>query len=255
MLDSHCHLDDEKIYNEREKIIKDAQNAGVSLMLTIGVDLETSIQSIKIAEEFDGVYAAIGFHPQNLENVSDDALQKIKELAKNKKVIAIGEVGLDYHWYKDPKDHENQKIWFNKQIELANELGLPLSIHARDAEEDTYNLLKNNFPKAGCVMHCYSGSAQTMEKYIKLGAYFGFDGPITYTNAVNPVENVKLCPLDRILTETDSPYLTPVPHKGERNEPKHISLILKKMAEIKGLPEKEMEKIVSENFERLFKVK
>jgi len=253
MLDSHCHIDDEQLFEEREQVIKAAKESCVSLMMTIGCDLESSKKAIQIANEFDGVYAAIGFHPQNLETISEDALEEIKELAKNKKVIAIGEVGLDYHWFKDPKDRENQKTWFNKQINLANELNLPLSIHARDAEEDTYEILSHNFPKAGCVLHCYSGSTEMMERYLKLGAYFGFDGPITYKNSIVPKENVKRCPIDRILTETDSPYLTPVPYRGKRNEPKHIPLILQAMAELKNVSLEEMEKAVATNFKNLFK--
>lgn len=254
MLDSHCHIDDDKLFEERADVIRNAKEAGVTLIMTLGTDLESSKACVDIANEFEGVYAAVGFHPQNLENVSDKALEEIKELAKDKKVIAIGEVGLDYHWFKDPEEREKQKRWFNKQIELANELNLPLSIHARDAEEDTYKLLEKNFPKAGCVLHCFSGSSEMLERYLKLGVYVGFDGPITYKNSIVPKENVRRCPLDRILTETDSPYLTPVPHRGERNEPKHIPLILKEMAQIKGVPVEEMERIVLENFARLFRV-
>lgn len=255
MLDSHCHLDDEQLFEEREQVIKSANEAGISLMMTIGCDLESSKKAVQIANEHKCVYAAIGFHPQNLENVSDKALEEIKILAKNSKVIAIGEIGLDYHWFKDLNIREKQKEWFIKQIELANELNLPLSIHAREAEEDTYEILSKNFPKAGCVLHCYSGSTEMMERYLKLGVYFGFDGPITYKNSITPKENVRRCPMDRILTETDSPYLTPVPFRGKRNEPKHIALILKTMAELKNVSIEEMEKAVANNFKALFKIK
>ena len=255
MLDSHCHIDDEQLFEEREQVIKSANESGVSLMMTIGCDLESSKKAVQIANEYDCVFAAIGFHPQNLENVSDKALEEIKELAKNNKVIAIGEIGLDYHWFKDQNVREKQKEWFIKQIELANEVNLPLSIHARDAEEDTYEILSKHFPKAGCVLHCFSGSTEMMERYLKLGVYFGFDGPITYKNSIVPKENVRRCPMERILTETDSPYLTPVPFRGKRNEPKHIPLILKAMAELKGVSVEEMEKAVANNFQTLFKVK
>lgn len=255
MLDSHCHLDDEQLFEEREQVIKSANEAGISLMMTIGCDLESSKKAVQIANEHKCVYAAIGFHPQNLENVSDKALEEIKILAKNSKVIAIGEIGLDYHWFKDLNIREKQKEWFIKQIELANELNLPLSIHAREAEEDTYEILSKNFPKAGCVLHCYSGSTEMMDRYLKLGVYFGFDGPITYKNSITPKENVRRCPMDRILTETDSPYLTPVPFRGKRNEPKHIALILKTMAELKNVSIEEMEKAVANNFKALFKIK
>lgn len=252
MLDSHCHLDDSAIYENRAQIIKEAKEAGVSLMITIGCDLESSKKAIEIAHEFEGVYAAIGFHPQNLENISDEALEEIKRMASDEKVVAIGEIGLDYHWFKEKSEHDIQKVWFNKQIDLANELHLPLSIHARDATEDTYEILVNNPPKYGAVLHCYSGSTEMMDKFDKLDLYYGFDGPITYKNSVVPKENVKRCPIDRILTETDSPYLTPTPFRGQLNGPKHIKEILQEMADLRGLSIKEMEFAVENNFKRLF---
>lgn len=252
MLDSHCHLDDSAIYENRAQIIKEAKEAGVSFMITIGCDLESSKKAIEIAHEFEGVYAAIGFHPQNLENISDEALEQIRKMASDKKVVAIGEIGLDYHWFKEKSEHDIQKVWFNKQIDLANELHLPLSIHARDATEDTYEILVNNPPKYGAVLHCYSGSTEMMDKFDKLDLYYGFDGPITYKNSVVPKENVKRCPIDRILTETDSPYLTPTPFRGQLNGPKHIKEILQEMADLRGLSIKEMEFAVENNFKRLF---
>jgi len=252
MLDSHCHLDDSQIYEDRAQIVKEAKEAGVSLMMTIGCDLESSKRAIEIAHEFEGVYAAIGFHPQNLEDISDEALEEIKRMASDEKVVAIGEIGLDYHWFKEPSEHEKQKVWFNKQIDLANELHLPLSIHARDATEDTYEVLANNPPKYGAVLHCYSGSTEMMDKFDKLNLYYGFDGPITYKNSIVPKENVKRCPIDKILTETDSPYLTPTPFRGKLNGPKHIKEILQEMAVLRGISEKEMEIAVENNFKRLF---
>ena len=255
MLDSHCHLNDDGLFEERAEVIKRANEAGVSLMLCVGWDLESSKKAVQIAHEFDCVYAAVGFHPENLESISDKALNEVKELAKDEKVVAIGEIGLDYHWFKDPKDHENQKVWFIKQIDLANELNLPLSIHARDASEDTYEILKAHPAKAGCVLHCYSGSPEMLERFSKLDCYFGFDGPITYKNAIEPKENVKKCPIDRILTETDSPYLSPVPYRGKKNEPKNIKEILETMAELRSISQKDMEIAVENNFRRLFHYK
>ena len=255
MLDSHCHLNDDGLFEKRAEIIERAKEAGVSLMLCVGWDLESSKRAVQIAHEFDCVYAAVGFHPENLENISDEALEEIKELAKDDKVVAIGEIGLDYHWFKEQKDHDNQKVWFIKQIELANELDLPLSIHARDASEDTYTILKEHPVKAGCVLHCYSGSTEMLKRFEDLGCYFGFDGPITYKNAIEPKENVKNCPIDRILTETDSPYLSPVPYRGKQNEPKNIKEILETMAELQSVSKKDMENAVENNFKRLFHYK
>ena len=254
MLDSHCHLNDEHIYSDRKEIIERAISVGVDTLLVVGWDLPSSKLAISIANEFPNVYASVGIHPENLDDISDKMLNEIEELAQNEKVVAIGEIGLDYHWYKEKSEHDNQKIWFIKQIELANKLHLPLSIHAREATEDTYTILKEHTPLYGAVLHCYSGSKEMMDKFLSLGLYFGFDGPITYKNAITPKECVVHCPLDKILTETDSPYLPPVPFRGQRNEPSHIKEIFKQMALLKNIDEERLEKQIERNFSKLFHV-
>ncbi len=254
MLDSHCHLNDEHIYSDRKEIIDRALAIGVDTFLVVGWDLPSSKLAISIAKEFPNVYASVGIHPENLDGISDEMLKEIEELAQEKKVVAIGEIGLDYHWYKEKSEHDNQKIWFIKQIELANKLHLPLSIHAREATEDTYTILKEHTPLYGAVLHCYSGSKEMMDKFLSLGLYFGFDGPITYKNAITPKECVIHCPLDKILTETDSPYLPPVPFRGQRNEPSHIKEIFKQMALLKNIDEERLEKQIESNFSKLFHV-
>lgn len=254
MLDSHCHLNDEHIYSDRKEIIERAISVGVDTFLVVGWDLPSSKLAISIANEFPNVYASVGIHPENLDDISDEMLKEIEELAQNEKVVAIGEIGLDYHWYKEKSEHDNQKIWFIKQIELANKLHLPLSIHAREATEDTYTILKERTPLYGAVLHCYSGSKEMMDKFLSLGFYFGFDGPITYKNAITPKECVIHCPLDKILTETDSPYLPPVPFRGQRNEPSHIKEIFKQMALLKNIDEERLEKQIESNFSKLFHV-
>lgn len=232
-LDSHCHINDDDLYPIRNEVISRAREAGVGHILVIGWDVESSKKAISIAHEFEDVYAAVGIHPENLEGINEQSLLEIEELAKDEKVVAIGEIGLDYHWFKDPKDHENQKTWFVKQIELANKLHLPISIHAREAIGDLLDILKNHPLERSGVLHCYSGSPESLKEFAKLGFYFGFDGPITYKNAKEPKESVIACPIDKILTETDSPYLPPVPHRGERNESSYIPLILAQMAALK----------------------
>ena len=254
-LDSHCHINDDDLYPIRNEVISRAREAGVGYILVIGWDVESSKKAISIAHEFEGVYAAVGIHPENLEGIHEQSLLEIEELAKDEKVVAIGEIGLDYHWFKDPKDHENQKTWFIKQIELANKLHLPISIHAREAIGDLLDILKNHPLEHSGVLHCYSGSPESLKEFAKLGFYFGFDGPITYKNAKEPKESVIACPIDKILTETDSPYLPPVPHRGERNESSYIPLILAQMAALKEVDESFMAEQVKENFERLFSVK
>lgn len=254
MLDSHFHLNDEKLYPIRKEVIERAIATGVSSFLVVGWDIPSSKLAIEIAHEFEGVYAAIGIHPENLEGVSDSSLKELEEMSKDPKVKAIGEIGLDYHWYKEKEEHDNQKIWFIKQINLANKLHLPLSIHARDASEDTYEILKEHAPLYGAVLHCYSGSPEMMDRFLKLGLHFGFDGPITYKNAIMPKECVIKCPLDRLLTETDSPYLPPVPYRGQMNEPSHIKEIQKQISLLKNIDEDVVEKQIKENFNNLFHV-
>ncbi len=254
IIDSHCHLNDERIYPKREELVKDAVSKGVSFILVPGWDLESSRLAVKIAHEFSECFAFVGFHPENLDFINDEKLKEIADLAKDSKVIGIGEIGLDYHWFKDIKDHEKQKEWFIRQIDLANELNLPISIHARDASEDTLNLLKNHPIKRGAVLHCYSGSSELLKEFSKLGYYFGFDGPVTYKNSITPKENAKICPIDRILIETDSPYLSPIPYRGKDNCPGYVVEIAKAIAELRGMELKDLLEITSENTKRLFHV-
>ena len=220
--DSHMHLNDERFLGRAEEVVSEAKDAGVPLLFCAGYDLASSRKAVELAERFPEVYAFVGFHPENLEGVSEEALEEIASLAKSKKVVGIGEIGLDYHWFKDLGDHEKQKTWFARQIDLANALGLPVSIHAREAYGDLLLFLKEHPIEEGGVLHCYSGSPEMMREFAKLGLYFGFDGPITYKNAVTPKECVKACPLDRILVEPDSPSLPPVPFRGKENGPKYI---------------------------------
>lgn len=253
MIDTHCHLNDEQLLTTASQSIEAAIANGVSKIICIGWDLESSKTAVELAHKYDAVFAAVGFHPENLENISEDALLEIEKLAKEDKVVAIGEIGLDYHWFKEESEHANQKIWFIKQIELANKLGLPVSIHARDASQDTYDLLTEHPIENGFVLHCYSGSPEMMERFAKIGAYFGFDGPVTFKNSITPKECVKACREDRLIVETDSPYMAPTPFRGRMNEPKYIPVILEKIAEIRGISLKEASDITDRNAHELFK--
>ena len=253
-LDSHCHLNDDVLYPIRDELISRAREAGVGYLLVIGWDVESSKKAVEIAHEYENVYAAVGIHPENLDGINEDSLKQIEELAHGDKVVAIGEIGLDYHWFHEKEHHELQKVWFIKQIELANKLNLPISIHAREATGDLLEILKHHPVNRSGVLHCYSGSPESLKEFAKLGFYFGFDGPITYKNAVEPKEAVKVCPMDKILTETDSPYLTPVPFRGKQNEPAYIPHILAQMASLKEVGEDEMAEQVRKNFEKLFSV-
>ena len=254
MIDTHCHLNDEQLKDRvSEAYFEFAKSHGLSKMICVGWDLESSKLAVEMAHKYDCVYAAVGIHPENLENISDETLIEVEKLAHEDKVVAIGEIGLDYHWYKDEKDHENQKIWFIKQIELANKLNLPVSIHARDASQDTYDLLAQHPIKQGFVLHCYSGSPEMMERFEKMGAYFGFDGPVTFKNSITPKECAKACRLDRILLETDSPYMTPMPFRGKTNEPIYTEYIRNTIADLRGMDPLELDRITEENSYELFK--
>lgn len=254
MIDSHCHLNDEKLFPDRKQYIEKAEKVGVNILLIVGWDVESSKKALQITHEYPNVFAAVGIHPENIEGVTDSDLALIKELSKDPKALAIGEVGLDFHWIKDEDNHRRQREWFIKQIELANEVGLPISVHARDASQETYDILKAHPAKHGGVLHCYSGSTEMLQEFAKLGYYFGFDGPITYKGSATPKENVKACPLDRLLSETDSPYLSPVPFRGQINEPSHIAEIVKEMAKLRGVDQILLEKSILSNFNTLFHV-
>ena len=252
--DSHCHLNDDLLYQDRKDVVERALAAGVKTLLVVGYDVPSSVRAVEIANEFPCCYATIGYQPENLEGAKESDLDLFRDLSKNEKVVAIGEIGLDHHWYKDPKDHEKQKEWFIKQIDLANELDLPISIHAREAIGDTLDILKSHPLKRKGVLHCYSGSAESLREFAKLGFYFGFDGPITYKNAEEPRRCVAECPIDRLLVETDSPYLAPVPFRGSKNESKNIPILVEKIAEIRKMSIDEVAGQMKNNFQRLFRV-
>jgi TatD DNase family protein len=254
MLDSHCHLNDDQLFGDRSQYIDEARRRGVGVLLVVGWDVESSKKALQITHEYTNVFAAVGIHPENVDGASVNDLKIIKEMTKDPNVLAIGEIGLDYHWVKEKSERERQKDWFIKQIDLANEIGLPVSVHAREATQDTYDLLKAHPVRKSGVLHCYSGSTEMVPEFAKLGFYFGFDGPITYKNSTIPKENVRKCPLNRILSETDSPYLPPVPYRGQINQPSHIVEIVKQMAFLRETDPKIIENAILFNFEKLFHV-
>ena len=254
IFDSHCHLNDENLYPRIDEVIEAAKKTGVKKFLVVGYDKASSFLAVDIANRYEECYAAVGFHPTEIEGVTDKDYQDVISLLTNKKVVAIGEIGLDYHWVKDQALREQQKQWFIKQINLANEYHLPISIHNRESTEDCVEILKENTPKYGGVMHCYSGSVETMGVVIKLGLHIALGGTVTFTNAKTPKEVAEEVPLDKLLIETDAPYLTPHPHRGEKNEPKYICLVLEEIARLKNMSKKHLEDVIYKNTCRLFNV-
>ena len=225
--DTHCHLEKEMM----ENLI----NSETKLVTNIACDLVSSRESLQWTKDYDFVYGTIGLHPEFAEQISDDALEELKILSKETKIVAIGEIGLDYHWDTNPSK-EKQRQCFEEQIELAKSLAMPIAIHTRDADQETLDILKDHktFDNIPVLMHCFSGSAELGRQYIKLGAYLAIGGPVTYKNNRKGVEVVAASPLERLVLETDSPYLTPEPLRGHPNTPVYVKYTAAKIAEIKG---------------------
>ena len=249
LFDTHCHVNDGAYAEDRPAVFDRAAAAGVGLMICPATDMETSAQCIAMAREHDGLYAAVGIHPEDLAGAAEGDFAVIRELAAHEKCAAIGEIGLDYYW--DASRREEQKELFAKQLELALELDKPVIIHDREAHADTFEIV-GRYPELRGVFHCYSGSAEMAKELLKRGWYLGFDGPITYKNARKNIETLEICPLDRILIETDSPYLSPVPMRGKRNDSRNLQYIAAKIAEVKGISAEDAAKISLENGRRLF---
>ena len=252
IVDTHCHLNDEALYKDLDNVISRARQAGVEKMVVVGWDEASSKLAIEIAEQYDFIYAVIGFHPENVFDIDDKILYDTLKLYKHPKVVGIGEIGLDYHWTKDPDKREIQKEYFIKQIIFANEVGLPISIHSREAFADTLEILKQYPPLHSGVMHCYSGSAENIQDIINLNLYIGLDGPVTFTNAKTPKEVAAEVPLEKLVVETDCPYLSPHPLRGTVNEPANICLVIDAIADLKQMSKKHLLEVVYDNSCRLF---
>lgn len=250
--DTHAHYDSYKFNADRMEILSSMPEQNVSLIINPGCEEQSSKEAIALAEAFPYVYAAVGWHPSDLieSGWNEGSLDNVCQLAKHPKVVAIGEIGLDYYWDKTYIDLQKQVL--RQQMELALELDLPVIIHDREAHGDILEIAKE-YDIPG-VFHCYSGSPEMAKELLKRGWYLGFDGPITYKNNRKQAEVLEICPIDRILIETDSPYLTPVPHRGERNQSGYLQYVAAKIGEIKGLSMQEVAAVTMENGRRLFRI-
>lgn len=248
IFDTHSHYDDEKFNPDREMLLSTLQSQGVSNVVSCGCDIETTRFNFDLAQTYDFMYFAAGFHPECLEGASLQDLELIKKFAQNKKCVAIGEIGLDYHWMSSIK--EVQKEFFTAQIELAADLDLPVIVHDREAHGDTLDILKATKPKG--VVHCFSGSKEMAREIIKLGMYIGMNGVVTFNNARKSLEVVKEIPLDRLVLETDCPYLAPVPHRGKRNDSSLIPFVAEKIAALLEMDAQELLNITNENAKKLY---
>ena len=255
MIDSHCHINDEVYRDEPEKYVKEAEKAGVFQFLVVGCDRKTSELATEISNKNSSCFAAVGIHPSDSKNALAEDLDIIKSLAtKNKKVIAIGEIGLDFYWDKDEESKIRQRNYFKKQIQIANDLHLPISIHCRDAVDECLKILRENPVKLGGIMHCYAGSLESAKEFIKLGFLLGFGGTVTFKNSVRPKEVVANIPSDSYVLETDAPYLAPDPYRGKENHSKYLFLIRNKIAELRNISSEQVEKETTENFRRVFRI-
>lgn len=250
LFDSHAHLNDEAFDEDREKVIEKCFESGVKYMAEVGYSEETSREAVKLANKYNNIYAVIGAHPDECN--SDVDLSFITELAQNKKVVAIGEVGLDYHY--DTTNKEMQKKYFIEQIKLANKLMLPVVIHSRDADMDMLEILKNNKIQNGFVMHCFSSSVEVAKEILKLGGYISLAGPVTFKNARGLLDVAKMVPDDKILIETDCPYLAPEPYRGTRNDSSLVVNTAQKVADIKEMNLEKLAQITVGNTKRFYQI-
>ena len=247
--DTHAHYDSSKFSDDRDEVLRAVYEDGISLIVDPGDTLERSRAVVSLADQYDYLYAAVGVHPEEYETWTDDTIDQLRLLAKAPKVVAIGEIGLDYYWDKAHTDL--QKQMFRAQIDLALELNLPIIVHDREAHGDCFSIVCE-YPALRGVFHCYSGSAEMARELLKRGWYLGFDGPITYKNNVKAMEVLAVTPLDRIVLETDSPYLSPVPNRGKRNDSRNLPYIAAIVAREKGISAEEVAAITFENGKKLY---
>ena len=252
-IDTHVHLNNPDLLVKVEEVISLAFEEGVQKFIVPGYDFETSKIALELAHKYPFVYAAIGYHPTEIKGYGEREYKWLEENVGDPKVVAIGEVGFDFHW--DSTTKEEQEEAFIRQIEIAKKANKPLVIHSRDAIQLTYDTLKkHNASMVGGVMHCYSGSLEMAPLFIKENFYLGVDGPVTFSNAKEIVKVVKEIPIEWLVTETDSPYLTPHPYRGKENQPKYIPLIVNKISEIRGMEITEVAKVLFDNAQKLFRL-
>ena len=250
LFDTHAHYDAEQFDPDRDEVLSGLPGRGVSLVVNPGCDLPSSCRAVELAEQYPHVYAAIGYHPENCAPYEPSHLDQLREMAKHPKVVAIGEIGLDYYWEENPPREFQQQV-FRAQLALARELNLPVIVHDREAHADSLAIVKE-FPDVRGVFHCYSGSVELAKELVKLGWMISFTGVLTYKNARKAVEVAEAIPLDRLMIETDSPYMSPVPHRGKRNDSGYVLHVCEKLAEIKGILTEDCARITMSNGKKFF---
>lgn len=253
LFDTHAHLSDEAFDADRHELIPKLMDAGVEKFIDVACDVRSASRTIYLLERYPFVYGTIGMHPHDVRVMNNALMDEIEKYLEHEKMLALGEIGLDYHYDLSPR--EDQRKWFAEQLDLAKQLGYPVVLHIREAFGDCMDILRAHRDGLRGVMHCYSGSVETAYECLDLGLKFSFGGAVTFKNAKKPIEVVSALPLDSIMLETDCPYMTPVPHRGERNDPSFIHFTCEKIAEIKGIDPEEMAQITYDNAVRAFGIK
>ncbi len=253
LFDTHAHLDDERFDEDRESLISSLKENNISLVVNVGADMKTSRNAIKLAEKYDLIYAAVGVHPHDVKDMKEEDFVELEQMSNHEKVVAIGEIGLDYYYDNSPR--EIQREFFIKQVELANKLNLPIIIHSRDASMETYEILKEYKKDIGCVLHCFSQSIEMAKLYLDLGCHISFAGPLTFKKSNKLKEVAKIIPIDKIFIETDAPYLTPEPYRGRRNDPSKVRYVAQELATLRGMTVEEIAEITMENAVKFFGIK
>jgi len=256
--ESHAHYDDRRYDRDRREVLNSCKEAGVEYIINAGADLRSTKKAIHLAAEYDFLYATVGVHPHSAKTLDESSFVELAKLIKSPKVVAVGEIGLDF--YRDNSPRDVQRKWFKRQLELAKDVALPVVIHSRDACQEVFDTLRDmNLSTRGGrgagVIHCYSGSAELAVKYVEMGYFIGIAGPVTYKNARKIVETVESVPLERILIETDCPYLTPEPFRGDRNDSQKLKYICEKIGKIKQISLEKVAEITMENGTALFDIK
>ena len=253
IFETHAHYDDEKFDEDRAELLSSMQENGIGRIINVSANLESLENTRKLMEQYPFIYGAFGLHPDEVGDLNEDVVARMRELCRMEKAVAVGEIGLDYYW--DKENHEKQEYWFLRQIEHAREEKLPMIIHSREAAADTLRVMKEEkSEEIGGVIHCFSYSAEMAEEYLKMGFYLGIGGVVTFKNAKKIKEVVQMAPMERILLETDSPYLAPVPYRGKRNSSLYLPYVVREIAEIKGISEEEVIEMTEKNAVRLFQV-
>lgn len=253
IFDTHAHYDDEAFDEDRDEVLTSLRKRGVGTVVNVGASMEGSRRSVSLSEEYEFVYSAVGVHPDEVGELREEDMEWMREQLQKPKVVAVGEIGLDYYW--DKEGHDLQKKWFLRQLKLAKELKKPVIIHSREAAADTMELLKANYHgEMPMVMHCYSYSPEMASEYLKMGFYLGIGGVLTFKNAKKLKEVVEIAPIERLLLETDCPYLAPVPNRGKRNDSTNIHYVAEELARLKGMTPEEVIRITEENARRFYRI-